>query len=186
MLCGGLLQCCEWWGGILFPGRVGALSQQIATSIIIHLTRVSRHRLPSIWTPPVPCSSNTDRVSPDFWQFRTRYRVLVVPISTHMLYLPSCCCCPWQAMPLGFAWSLSVYRWRYSQELRARIKAIGKKSEAVKRNPKPQIYRHHPSALLQHTNQTDIHVHIPMLPPQIRSNIKVGIAGAVQLPLKVE
>lgn len=97
-------------GGILFPGRVGALSQQIATLIIIHLTRVSRHRLPSIWTPPVPCSSNTDRVSPDFWQFRTRYRVLVVPISTHMLYFPSCCCCLWQAVPLGFAWSLSVYR----------------------------------------------------------------------------
>lgn len=47
-----------------FPERVGALSQQIATSIIIHLTRVSRHRLSSIWTPPAPCSSSTDRVSP--------------------------------------------------------------------------------------------------------------------------
>lgn len=74
-------------GGYYFQG-VWVHSQQIATSIIIHLTRVSRHRLPSIWTPPVPCSSNTDRVSPDFWQFRTRYGVLVVAISTHMLFVP--------------------------------------------------------------------------------------------------
>lgn len=170
------MQCCKWWGegGILFPGRVGALSQQIATSIIIHLTRVSRHRLPSIWTPPVPCSSNTDRVSPDFWQFRTRYGVLVVAIFTHMLFVP-----PFLLLLSLASRASRGSRGRCQSTDDATLRNSGsgsklsgkKKSEAVKRNPKPQIYRHHPSALLQHTNQTDIHVYIyiymyPCSPPK--------------------
>lgn len=104
---GGLFQWCEWGGfpgqqqrGVWVQARLTLPANCHLDNIIIHLTRVSRHRLPSIWTsrprrphvPPIPAGCVSLISGRDIGTG-------AVLICTYMLYLPSCCA--WQAMPLG-------------------------------------------------------------------------------------